>query len=83
MLDVCKWLNYLLQAKLDVDSMKFFPPKLAVASVTILLLWSDMYVVGKLDDSNIDKENGITSVWEDIKSYWAVWEPCRLIRCGV
>ena len=58
-------------------------PKLAVASVTILLLWSNMYVVGKLDDSNIDKENGITSVGEDIKSYWAVWEPCRLIRCGV
>ena len=83
MVDVCKWMKYLLQSKLDVDSMKSMFSNLAVSLLTILLLCSDMNLIGKLVVSNIDIENGITSVWEDLKSYRVVWESCRLMRGGV
>ena len=82
MLDVCEWMEQLLQAKLDNDTMKSLSSKLAVASVTILLVWYNNYLVIKLDDSNIVNENGIPSVGEDVKSYRVVWGSCRLVKCS-
>ena len=72
MLDVCKWMKYFMQATLDVDSMKSLFSKWAVVSLTMLLLWTNMYLVGNSDISNIDNGNGMTLVEEDRKSYRVV-----------
>ena len=65
MLDVCKLMKYFMKATLDVDSMKSLCSKWDVVSLTMLLLWTNMYLVGKLDISNIDNGNGMTLVEEE------------------
>ena len=75
-------MEQLLQAKLDGDRMKSVLSKLDITSITILLVWSDKYLVGKWDDSKEVNGNCITSGGEVVKSYRFVWKPCRLIRLG-